>query len=233
MWFDVCSGQEGRGQVIVDELLRFSQSAFSATAVKLTWLQNSGECRDAGELGIGREFLDDYAERGMKCDPLGPKVLVAEPEKVHSLLDLQMGCDLQLELNNYMAFLRRYGYSDELDLVFSDGGMPIAALTILYCQKRFALDVPNFCALRRFLHHAISNHPYARKRARYLAYSERFKLTQREAEVVELIREGASNADIAEYLEIGVATVKTHVVRVLDKVCAESRSALIAITNQL
>lgn len=52
-------------------------------------------------------------------------------------------------------------------------------------------------------------------------------LSPREAEVLGLIAEGRSNAEIAEVLCIGVATVKTHVAQLLRKVRARDRVALV------
>jgi DNA-binding NarL/FixJ family response regulator len=49
------------------------------------------------------------------------------------------------------------------------------------------------------------------------------QLTERELEVLKLIARGLSNAQIAEELTVGEATVKTHVARVLDKLELQNR----------
>lgn len=53
---------------------------------------------------------------------------------------------------------------------------------------------------------------------------EAYPLTERELEVLQLIVEGASNAQIAERLYITVGTVKTHVRNILNKLCADDRT---------
>jgi len=49
-------------------------------------------------------------------------------------------------------------------------------------------------------------------------------LTDRELEVLKLISRGLSNQEIAETLVVSVATVYTHVSRVLDKLHLASRT---------
>ncbi|NCJ05958.1 response regulator [Synechococcales cyanobacterium C] len=53
---------------------------------------------------------------------------------------------------------------------------------------------------------------------------ESYALTERELEVLALIVEGCSNADIGEQLYITVGTVKTHVRNILNKLCADDRT---------
>ncbi len=54
--------------------------------------------------------------------------------------------------------------------------------------------------------------------------TETYPLTERELEVLQLIVEGSSNAEIAEKLYITVGTVKTHVRNILNKLCADDRT---------
>ena len=53
---------------------------------------------------------------------------------------------------------------------------------------------------------------------------EHHPLTERELEVLQLIVNGYSNAQIAEKLYITVGTVKTHVRNILNKLCADDRT---------
>ncbi len=53
-------------------------------------------------------------------------------------------------------------------------------------------------------------------------------LTAREREVARLITAGATNAEIAQALCVGLPTVKTHVSHLLHKLGARSRTELVA-----
>lgn len=58
----------------------------------------------------------------------------------------------------------------------------------------------------------------------YSQLLESYPLTERELEVLQLIVDGCSNAEIAERLFITVGTVKTHVRNILNKLCADDRT---------
>ena len=60
----------------------------------------------------------------------------------------------------------------------------------------------------------------------------RVDLTDREAEVLTLVAEAMSNAEIAERLYIGEATVKTHVSNVLQKLGARDRVAAVVYAHR-
>ncbi len=52
-------------------------------------------------------------------------------------------------------------------------------------------------------------------------------LTEREVDVVKLLAQGKSNKEIAQALNIGEQTVKTHVSRILDKLGLSSRTQVV------
>lgn len=53
------------------------------------------------------------------------------------------------------------------------------------------------------------------------------KLTEREHEVLRYLKQGKSNAEIANELSVAVSTVKKHVSNILEKLNVESRTAVI------
>ena len=57
-------------------------------------------------------------------------------------------------------------------------------------------------------------------------------LTQREREVLSLVGNGMSNAEIAEHLVVSPATSKTHVSRIMTKLNARDRAQLVVIAYE-
>ncbi len=53
-------------------------------------------------------------------------------------------------------------------------------------------------------------------------------LTERELEIVQLVCQGLTNARIAQRLAIGLATVKTHLLHVFEKLGVSTRAELVS-----
>jgi DNA-binding NarL/FixJ family response regulator len=58
------------------------------------------------------------------------------------------------------------------------------------------------------------------------------QLTEREAEILVLVAQGRSNAEIADHLYISLYTAKTHVSRILTKLGARDRAQLVIVAYE-
>lgn len=71
------------------------------------------------------------------------------------------------------------------------------------------------------------------KRRRFGSGNRRLTLTSREWEVLELLQEGLSTAEIARRLFVSQVTVRTHIAAVLRKLQVPDRKAAVALLNEL
>jgi DNA-binding NarL/FixJ family response regulator len=56
-------------------------------------------------------------------------------------------------------------------------------------------------------------------------------LSPREGEILELIRQGLTNAEIAQALYLSVSTVKVHVRHIFEKLGVRTRTEAVAVTS--
>jgi DNA-binding NarL/FixJ family response regulator len=76
-------------------------------------------------------------------------------------------------------------------------------------------------------------HFTTRARAPSKAHRGLEELTEREREVLSLVAQGLSNAELAEMLHISLPTAKTHVSRILTKLGARDRTQLVILAYEL
>lgn len=219
-----------RGADMADDLLRFSRQAFSATGLALSWLSSSQAPQTPRVSGMSETFLREYFSRGVVIDPF--LACIDSQASCHTLWQLRSEPAPAASINAYAAFLAKHGYHDEMDVIFTIEGTPLAVLS-LFGEQRFQFNPGDNAHLHEFLSSYIACHPFATKWRRQRVLQNTFELTPREIDVVEQVREGKTNSQIAAALGVSLTTVKTHVARALDKVDAPSRSALAALANQL
>ena len=59
------------------------------------------------------------------------------------------------------------------------------------------------------------------------------RLTSREREVIDLLKEGLSNREIASRLNLAIHTVKSHVHNILEKLALRSRLEVVAYSHSV
>lgn len=210
----------------LSELVHFSQSMLQATSACLFWADGESDSELALKTGLCDAMEREYFEWGHRHDPLHPDRLAAKPEAIVFLSD--RGREAHSSPEIYRAFLTSYGIVDEVDFVLRQDKRPVAVMSVMKraCDPPFDRQSFQWETLHRHLEFVLREHPRVQEIRTRVRLLNDFRLTPREVEVAGLVGKGASNAAIAQAMGIGVATVKTHIVNILDKLGVDSRFAI-------
>ena len=192
---------------------------------------------DTGMLDRGAVMMNldaaanrDYHSKYRALDPLDPARFARSGEKLVCLDDLLDEGEL-LQSAYYREFMQPLKHRHVADIFFRRDGDIVAVLSSLREASlgRFRPDeLDLLLKLQPFLEYAL-NSVYLPKRSRERqTVQARYKLTDREVDVLEWIVAGASNKQIAKELAVGLATVKTHMQHLFAKVNVASRTSLLA-----
>lgn len=174
-----------------------------------------------GDLSLAREW-ERYLADGLALDPFAPGRPAAADCDVATLSALPPGA--APEFRRYVADL---GLCDRATLYLRQSGTIVALIALLRSEELPVFGRAEVLALRRLrplLEHAQRCGRDAPSDVRELL--GRKGLTDREADVAELIAQGATNAEIGKALFVSGATVKTHLSRVYAKTGVRNRTQL-------
>ncbi|MCB8877721.1 helix-turn-helix transcriptional regulator [Acidisoma silvae] len=214
----------------IEEVRRFALEALRATSSIFYWIDDRQEMQDVEHSGFSRQNFSQY-QAGMKAyDPLNIARLVNSSKRVATLRqdhDLASPSDFA----HYKCYLEASRISDVLDFVFWDKNRPFAGLGILKSPEDppFCADTLGFAeAMQPYIEFNLAAHPRLQSQRLTVHLSASFKFTRREIEVTTLLRAGCTNHDVADELGISLGTVKTHVMRIFDKLGVENRASLVS-----
>ena len=179
---------------------------------------------------LAAEDERNYAENFRDLDPLNPAIF-ADTEDTLVCIDEQMSESELLASEYYRGFMVPLGHRHVADMFFRREGDIVAVLTMLRDAATGPFSEGELAQLRKlqpFLEYALNNVYLPRRVQQRQSAQQRFGLTEREVDVVELIVAGANNKNIARELGLSLATVKTHIQHIFQKAEVSSRTALSA-----
>jgi DNA-binding CsgD family transcriptional regulator len=236
-------GAMGSGTLVMNEcfdaeiveMRRFVLASFQASAAIFYWIDRSVEMRDVSLFGISPQSFTYYLGGMDDCDPLSVKRLV-EGQKRVSTLQLDREIVPRGDYDRYQAYLCESRITDVLDFVFWSGETAFAGLGVLktpidppFLSDQFGMAQ----SMQRYLEFNLSGHPRLKQQQLHQKLSCAYRLTDREIEVIQLLRCGYTNNDIAAELGIALTTVKTHVTRIFEKLGVENRTSMVSWINQI
>jgi len=179
------------------------------------------QARDFTLLGMSTAMHGDYLQHYHQFDPLQPRHCASEK---HPVVPLTLAMARQPLRNNrrYEAFLQQHGVIDVVEIFAHRAGQPTAAISLLRDAEsgRFTPDqLARLDALQTLLQMAVAHTPPCVDRLS--------ELTPRERQLALLVRDGASNKELAQTLNVGLPTIKTHLINLFRKTGVTRRTELV------
>jgi ATP/maltotriose-dependent transcriptional regulator MalT len=131
---------------------------------------------------------------------------------------------------DFLSFLRSYGVQDAAEMIFSHHGKAVAGLSICWTCKKpergSTIDVGS--ALQSYIEFNLASLWPDVASSGTEGTSLESAFTSREKDVIDVVCRGLTNEQIAWHLNIGLATVKTHLIHIFKKAGVETRGELIS-----
>ena len=220
------------GDAQILHMMEFASRAFRASSLVFYWVSDTAEMLDVQARGVPDDFLDRYRTGMNRFDPLLVRRLAEAKRRIAWLREEAPPVP---DAPAYIEFLGTYDIIDNLEFVFWDDDGPFAGLGVLRNRWDPPLDsiTMDLDAIHEYLEFNMLMHPRQREARLRATLVRRFRLTQREIEAVSLLCAGASNDEIAETMGVRLATVKTHIVNIFDKLGVGNRASVVGLTLSL
>lgn len=157
-------------------------------------------------------------------DPLQPSLCAAIGQPVIALREGLAQQD-PVSSDQYQQFLRRHQVVDVVEIIAQVNDRPVIGLSLLRCQGQGLFqpeELHSLLTLQGLMQMAAHSLPVD-------AEADRLQgLTPRERQIAVLLQDGASNKHLARHLELGLPTVKTHLLNLFRKVGVKSRTELVS-----
>lgn len=172
--------------------------------------------------GMSGEMHRDYLDNYRQFDPLQPRNYVSSDLAVVPL-GLAMARQPIRDSHRYHHFLQRYDVVDVVEVFAHRGSRPQAAISLLRTAEQGVFtseQLTQLSALQALLQLAVANLPPQD--------DSLSSLTPKERQIALLLRQGASNKELARELDVGLPTVKTHLINLFRKTGVSNRTELVS-----
>ncbi|EJM06875.1 response regulator containing a CheY-like receiver domain and an HTH DNA-binding domain [Pseudomonas sp. GM102] len=179
------------------------------------------QARDFRLHGMSGEMHRDYLDNYRQFDPLQPRNCLSSGLAVVPL-GFAMARQPIRNSQRYQDFLQRYGVVDVVEILAHRAGQPQAAISLLRTAEQGAFtpdQLARLNALQSLLQLAVANMQPCE--------DPLISLTPKERQIALLLRQGASNKQLARELEVGLPTIKTHLINLFRKTGVSSRTELV------
>lgn len=219
-------------KLFVRQTVEFVSRMTGATHVAFYLVNDQLETLEFERSNIPEAFHREYTSNMYRYDPFDERRLMTD---ARSTAVLSSSVKNTPEDQHYVRFLRAHGFRNIVEMVFRSGETLLGGLSILLPDDPASMHEIQVEELARIAHPYIEFNLLSRQgrstddiRA---SLGANFHLSRREIDVAELICKGCTNSEIADQLHVSVATVKSHVLNVFEKIGVANRASLVAMLS--
>jgi DNA-binding CsgD family transcriptional regulator len=216
-----------RSDPAASQAVQFAKGMFDASATVFYGVDDSLNLNRFLLNGIPLDFHREYVERMGQFDPLHPKRAAGQPFARLSVMSMKY---LNAETAAYRSFTDQFGITDMMEFFFRRGDKIVAGMSVIWTP---GCKIPDEAASIAEKIHDYLEFNLVGRTPSPSEQANRYGLTARELDVIELVCCGRTNREISECLGIGHATVKTHLIHIFEKLGVETRSAVVALMSRL
>lgn len=213
------------------EIISLARNLIKASCIRF-WIIGSKPV-DQGliTINIDADTEDVYQEKYCTLDPMHPSRF--ENKKISVVCsDTLMSQSEWRNSDFYTQFMAPRDYDHDVDMFFRSDNKIVAVLSIIrddklgpFTKEELAL-LDNIQPFLEFSFNAVYR-PQPTTMRDY--FSDQYQLTERELDVAEIAMVGVSTKIIARELDLSVATIKTHLQHIFEKVNVHSTKELISL----
>ncbi|QWG11547.1 DNA-binding response regulator [Bradyrhizobium sediminis] len=216
----------GRADPAASQAIRFARGILDASATAFYEVDEGLNLNRFLLSGIPVDFHRQYVERMNQFDPLHPKRAASKP---FALLSVATERCPTAESAAYRSFAGQCGIVDMVEFFFRRDDRIVAGMSVAWGA---GCRIPDGAMNIAGKIHDYLEFNLVGRAASPAEEPARYGLTSRELDVVELLCCGRTNREISECLQIGLATVKTHLIHIFEKLGVETRSAAVALMSR-
>jgi DNA-binding CsgD family transcriptional regulator len=177
-----------------------------------------------------RQYVDTY----QRYDPLHPALFTENDAEVVQMSDL-VSCHERPEHPYFREFIDPWGVRDIIELFLRLDNRLMAGFALFNLSSQPAInsdDRRKVGKLYEFMQFSLEQSLSSPKNRDLDDFCANHHLTNKERMVVELVTQGLPNKTIANDLDCSLATVKTHLQHIFQKLSINSKNELIALLYQ-
>jgi DNA-binding CsgD family transcriptional regulator len=174
--------------------------------------------------GLRRAYLDQNMDA---TDPLHPARLGTSGARYASLLDPCLPL-VEHQRQRYWHFLRGFGARDSAEMFFRSKDAIVGGISLVWTQKAVSrAETKRALQIQSYVESSLDLLLHACEEPDDAPLEADARLTPREREIVDLTCQGCTNRQIASALDVGVSTVKTHLIHIFEKLRVRNRAMLV------